>query len=284
MIISDCLHHDTVAVHLFQKSFIAFLKDLLPARLHPKNIIYFSDGAASQYKNRKNLLNLCHHKDDFRVKAEWHFSATSHGKGACDGLGGTVRRLAARASLQRPYNDQLMTPRQLFDWACTNIPAVYFGYCSNEDYAREQSSLERHFQLSRTIPGTRKLHSFVPISDSTVEVRLYSASDASRRERVTLAKDDIPLESIAGFVTCLYDGNWWLACVLEVCSDTKEVKLTFLHPHGPSNYPDPHNIHTIPMDDILTLVDPRTRSGRVYSLTKKEMTFATERLHMVSRQ
>ena len=157
----------------FQKSFITFLKDLLPARLHPKDIIYFSDGAASQYKNRKNFLNLCHHKDDFGVKAEWHFSATSHEKGACDGLGGTVKRLAARASLQRPYNDQLMTPRQLFDWACTNIPAVYVGYCSNEDYAKERSSLERRFQLSCTIPGTRKLHSFVPISNSTVEVRHF---------------------------------------------------------------------------------------------------------------
>ena len=139
--ISDCLHHDTIAVHLFQKSFIGFLKDLLPARLYLKNTIYSSDGAASQYKNRKNFLNLCNHKDDFGVEAEWHFSATSHGKGACDGLGGTVKRLAARASLQRPYNDQLMTPHQLFDWACANIPAVYFGYCSSEDDAREQSSL-----------------------------------------------------------------------------------------------------------------------------------------------
>ena len=78
--IADCLHYDTVAVHLVQRSFIAFLKELLPARLHPKKIIYFSDGAASQYKNMKNFLNLCHHKDDFGVKAEWHFSATSHGK------------------------------------------------------------------------------------------------------------------------------------------------------------------------------------------------------------
>ena len=191
-----------------------------------------------------------------------------HGKRACDGLGGTVKRLAARASLQRPYNDQLMTPRQLFDLACSNIPAAYLGYCSNEDYAREQSSLERCFQLSHTIPGTRKLHSFVPISDSTVEVKFYSSSDVSRKERVALVKNEIPPESIAGFVTCLHKENWWLACVLEVCS-----------PHGPSNsfkYPEPQNIHTIPMDDILTLVDPMTKSGCVYFLTKIEMTFATE--------
>ena len=72
---------------------------------------------------------------------------------------------------------------------------------------------------------------------------------------------------------CVHKENWWLACVFEVCSDTKEVKLTFLHPHGPLNsvkYPEPQNIHTTPMDDILTLVGPRTRSGRVYSLTKKK--------------
>ena len=139
-----------------QRLFINFLKEFLPSRLRPKNILYFSNGAASQYKNRKNFLNLCHHEEDFGVKAEWHFLATSHGKGACDGLGGTVKRLAARASLQKPYNDQVMTPRQLFDWACANIPAVYFEYCSSEDYTREQSSLEQCFALSCTIPGTRK--------------------------------------------------------------------------------------------------------------------------------
>lgn len=80
----------------------------------PKKIVYFSDGAASQYKNRKNL---CNHEADFGIQAEWHFSATSHGKGASDGVGGTVKRLAARASLQRPYEQQIMTPLQLFEWA-----------------------------------------------------------------------------------------------------------------------------------------------------------------------
>ena len=43
---------------------------------------------------------------------------------ACDGLGGTVKRLAARASLQRLYDQQIMTPRQLFEWASDNIPNI----------------------------------------------------------------------------------------------------------------------------------------------------------------
>ena len=61
------------------------------------------DGSAAQYKNQKIFINLCYHHSDFGVQAEWHFYATSHGKGPCDGIGGTVKRLAAKASLQREY-------------------------------------------------------------------------------------------------------------------------------------------------------------------------------------
>ena len=75
-------------------------------------------------------MNLCHH-EDFGVCAEWHFSATSYG--AHDGLVGTVKFLAARANLQRPYDQQVMTPRQLFEWASDDVPAVSFEYCSTED-------------------------------------------------------------------------------------------------------------------------------------------------------
>ena len=58
---------------------------------------YYSDGCAGQYKNRYNIINLCHHKG---LLAEWHFFATSHGKTACDGIGGTAKRLTLNASLQ----------------------------------------------------------------------------------------------------------------------------------------------------------------------------------------
>ena len=115
------------------------------------------------------------------------------------------------------------------------------------------------------ILGTGILHSFGAISNSTVELRLYSASDASMKDRVTLTKNDMPPESIAVFVTCLYNGNWQVACVFEVCGGTMEVKLIFLHSQGPSNSfmcSEPHNIHTIPKDDVLSLVDPT--SGCVY--------------------
>ena len=103
--------------------------------------IYFSDRAASEYKNRKNFLNLAWHQEDFGIPAEWHFFATSHGKGPYDGVGGTVKRLAARASLQRPYANQLQTPLQLFSWAKESIPHVTFSFVGKDEIDDEAQLL-----------------------------------------------------------------------------------------------------------------------------------------------
>ena len=100
-----------------------------------------------------------------------------------------------------------MTPRQLFD--CAYVPTFQpFTLDIGDDYVKEQCSLNRRLAQSCTIPGTRKLHAYVPLSDSTMQVRHYSTSDTSRKERVSLAESDIPPELIAGFVTCSFDG--WL--------------------------------------------------------------------------
>lgn len=43
--ISECLKHDTIAVHVFQRNFVNFLKREIEDLT---NIIYFSDGASAQ--------------------------------------------------------------------------------------------------------------------------------------------------------------------------------------------------------------------------------------------
>lgn len=89
-VISDSLVHDAVAVHCFVRKLIRFLSSVILVQKK----YYFSDGAAAQYKN-KTFVNLAFHIHDFKIKAEWHFFATSHGKGPCDGVGGTIKWQAA---------------------------------------------------------------------------------------------------------------------------------------------------------------------------------------------
>lgn len=70
-----------------------------------RKVFYVTDGAGSQYKNKYNFINLYMHEVDLGCSAEWYFHPTSHGKGPCDGIGGTLKRKAARASLGREYKD-----------------------------------------------------------------------------------------------------------------------------------------------------------------------------------
>ena len=83
-------------------------------------------------KKYKHFSNLLCHEDDFELQAEWNFFATSHGKNACDGVGGTVKREAAKASLQAVTTGHILTPNDLFDWATEHISNVKFFYISKE--------------------------------------------------------------------------------------------------------------------------------------------------------
>ena len=226
------MHHDTIAVHLFQKNLVQFLQEKFSK---VDKILYFSDGSAAQYKNQKNFVNLCYHKEDFWVQVEWHFYATSHGKGPCDGISGTIKCLAATASLQRAYHSQIMTPCQLFDWAIGNIERVHFKYCTSDDYRQEEIFLEERLKISRTIPGTQKLHCFIPLSNAKILTKMFSNSSVAKEERVThLIKTEIAIDEIKGFITAVYENEWWLDCVLQVNQDDKTVSINILIPHGPS--------------------------------------------------
>ena len=60
---------------------------------------------------------------------EWNIFATSHGKSACDGIGGTVKRLTAKLSLQRPVNKQILTPQDMFDFCKEAVTGQLIVYC-----------------------------------------------------------------------------------------------------------------------------------------------------------
>jgi hypothetical protein len=75
---------------------------------------------------RFNFLNLCQHESDFGIKATWHFFATGHGKSPCDGIGGTVKRIITKTSLQRPSNNQILTPEQMYIEASTKITGIEY--------------------------------------------------------------------------------------------------------------------------------------------------------------
>ena len=54
-----------------------------------------------------------------------------------------MKGLATKASLQRQYEDQIVTPFHLCVWATSNIPGVFFDYYSVEEHENEKKDIER---------------------------------------------------------------------------------------------------------------------------------------------
>ena len=78
------------------------------------------------------------------------FFATYHGKNSCDGIGGTIKRLAANASLHRPIKKQILTPKQLFLCADSEIKELTLK--------KNRVMLEHRFSKWKTIPSTCSFH------------------------------------------------------------------------------------------------------------------------------
>lgn len=180
IVISEVLKHDTIAVQVFISKLISFLQ----TKIKVKKATFMSDGAASQYKNRKNFASLCKFKKKYNIDAEWHFFATSHGKGPCDAIGGTLKRMARYASLAVQHEHPIKSALELFEWANQKsddcLTKMSFCYVSHEEYEQGVAEWNEIYRQTKTIAGTQKYHSFVPISENEVFVKLFSNDEEGR--------------------------------------------------------------------------------------------------------
>ena len=176
--ISDATKHDTAMVHAFNNEVISEIRKDIPGL---KKVHYFTDGCAAQYKNRKNFVNICHHEDDFGVPCEWNFFATAHGKGACDGIGGTVKRAVYRESLRRPMREQILDAETMFRYLTEQFETrIRFIFVSKEKVEQTAVKLHRRFAKAFLIKGTKGFHRFTPVSQCSIMVRELSADDGGK--------------------------------------------------------------------------------------------------------
>ena len=259
--ISDSTKHSTNTVHAF---LTRLLKHMIFENPNLKNIEYFSDGAASQYKNFKNFANLANHFKDFNIKARWNFFATSHGKSPCDGIGGVIKRLVARASLQAASEDQILTPLQMFDWCNRNIKNIMFFYLSNgmiEDHI-ESFQLEERYAKYNKIVGTRTYHYFEPVGVGKMKVKNFSDDSDSLSVVVNLLDtENMALNfrdlQIGNYVMCKYDKNWYVGVILDTNEEEEDFKIKFMvysYRNRLFTWPNREDQCWIPLRDMLAII------------------------------
>ena len=237
--ISDLTKHSTAMVHTFLRTLVPLLKETHPLI---EELIYYSDGCAGQYKNRYNFINLLYHEADFGIKAQWNFFATSHGKGACDGVCGCMKRCAAKASLQRPYADQILTAADFFNYCKENFPNIQCFFTPKAAVEQVTADLEQRFSTAVTIPGTQKHHHFRPIGDGKLEISETSHSFSTRKPvpicheggNVPAHEDNQvePLDFVGSYVVVADDSKLWVGFVDHRCEQFGDFFIRFLHPAG----------------------------------------------------
>ena len=92
----------------------------------------------------------------------WKQSGTSHGKSACDGIGGTVKRPATKASLKRPAHNQVLTTLDMFSYCESDVTGIKFFYMSSTTIKENVILLQDRYNAAQTVKGTRQLYRFVP--------------------------------------------------------------------------------------------------------------------------
>ncbi len=159
--ISSRAVHDKYMVFAIIKKLIPLVKDFIPDLLH---VHYYTDSPVSQYRNRYMFYLILCHPSLLQVTASWDYSEAGHGKGPCDGVGGTVKRMADQAVKQ---GNRIQSGWQFFQWAIVQTNTlIQYQYVTEEDYTNEQEVIDKNMPPLVAIDGTLQLHAVKPSDKS----------------------------------------------------------------------------------------------------------------------
>ena len=172
VLISDDLQHTKLSVNAYMSKVFTILK-----QKHPliEEMHVLSDGASSQFKQRFLFSNLYRWEKDFDIKLQWHFFATSHGKGVVDGLGGTVKRSVWR--YVRSGKACASNPMEFYHVAKERNPEIQIEFVSQEHIEKDRYVLNEHWDKTCPIPNTQQLHSVIAHGPNCVLVGETSDAD-----------------------------------------------------------------------------------------------------------
>ena len=222
---------------------------------------YFSDGCAAQYKNKKAISNVWFHERDFGIPAEWHFYATSHGKGACDGVGGMVKHTVMLHCLRvtKP-GEQITTARALYKWVKHNIKGVKALWVPQSSVLEEEAILAVRFQTVLDIEGIQSHHAFIPkYPVPHVMMKAFSFSESFVLKKISTREFKLNFTDVQGFI--IFSCNqvqWQLGNITDGRENEEMFSVLMFEPieNKPLSYHFTDSVIDVQLDDIICLVNP----------------------------
>jgi len=207
---------------------------------------------------------VCEHETDFGVCARWNYLETGHGKGPCDGLGASVKRMADLAVKQ--HKCLIQDASDFFKWTLKRADETKVKYIQyTEQNIEEASETLKLKKQAIPIQGTMKIHAVCPTGQNSIAVREMSCycddctnnvttsvcgwnikpitkargvnSTSTLEEQTNGNQEEVenqPKENLKlnkeDWVAAIYDGHWFIGQVTEV--DDDDCQINFLTKAG----------------------------------------------------
>ncbi|KAJ2937733.1 hypothetical protein O0L34_g19126 [Tuta absoluta] len=176
IIYSDCQHKDKDTVFVF----VNHLYDEIMTNSEESSIneVIWSDGPASEFKNKfmVKLTNLLSAK--FKKPFTWRYTATSHGKGVIDGIGGNVKRLVKQKSMAQG-GVVVQSAQDFANLAATLVPKTKIIFISKAQIEAKIQA-EKPWNKVDAIPGISRFHEIACNQGNVVAKRHCLEVEASK--------------------------------------------------------------------------------------------------------
>ena len=94
------------------------------------------------------------HNELFGISARWNYFESGHGKGPCNGIGGSSKRQAADAVKQGKVSVQ--DAHEFYQWAKGNDKSIEYVFYTEEEYNEMEEQLKE--SKIKSVTGTMKVH------------------------------------------------------------------------------------------------------------------------------
>ena len=81
-----------------------------------------------------------------------------------DGITGTIKRLTARASFPRPYNNQIRSADAVYQFCSKTIKKILFNLIERDTLNLIWDKITCQYKYGETVPGTRSYYQSCPVS------------------------------------------------------------------------------------------------------------------------
>ena len=170
-LVSNSKKHDKYTVITCLEILVNEIVSIMP---DVNNIIFFSDNASSQFKNRYIISHLTTMLDVSNIDFSWNYFASSHGKGVVDGIGGTLKRLIW---LEIMAGKTCLSAEDFVKICHQKTKTISVIFVRQVQFDITKSMLEKSFSNIVSIPSIQKQHHIQALHKDVIQYARYSTSE-----------------------------------------------------------------------------------------------------------